>query len=72
MLYRLGLCVLRRTYRQYYEILFHAVILGKHHHHYHHHISTSASNGHHEGQQEQGWTEDLVDSIPLESDSEVC
>jgi hypothetical protein len=30
--YRLGLCVLRRKYRQDYETLFHVVILSKHHH----------------------------------------
>jgi hypothetical protein len=29
----LVLCVLRRTYRQDYETLFHVVILSKHHHH---------------------------------------
>jgi mannosidase alpha-like ER degradation enhancer 1 len=29
----LGLCVLRRIYRQDYETLFHVVILSKHHHH---------------------------------------
>jgi hypothetical protein len=31
---RLGLRVLRRTYRQDYETLFHGVILSKHHHHH--------------------------------------
>jgi hypothetical protein len=31
--FKLGLCVLRRTYRQDYETLFHVVILIKHHHH---------------------------------------
>jgi hypothetical protein len=30
----LGLCVLRRTYRQDYETLLHVVILSKHHHHH--------------------------------------
>jgi hypothetical protein len=34
MIYRLGLCVLLRTYRQDYETFFHIVILSKHHHHY--------------------------------------
>jgi hypothetical protein len=33
----LGLCVLRRTHRQYYETLFPVIILRKHHHHHHHH-----------------------------------
>jgi hypothetical protein len=33
MPYRLGLCVLRRTYREDYETLFHVVILSKHHYH---------------------------------------
>jgi hypothetical protein len=32
---RLGLCGLRRTYRQDYETLFHVVILSKHHHYRH-------------------------------------
>jgi hypothetical protein len=31
----LGLCVLRRTYRQDYETFFRTVILSKHHHHHH-------------------------------------
>jgi hypothetical protein len=30
----LGLYVLRRTYRQDYETLFHVGILSKHHHHH--------------------------------------
>jgi hypothetical protein len=34
----LGLCVLRRTYRQDYETLLHVVILSKHHHHHHHQL----------------------------------
>jgi hypothetical protein len=34
MPYRLGLCVLRRIYRQDYESLFHVVILSEHHHHH--------------------------------------
>jgi hypothetical protein len=34
MPYRLGLCVLRSTYRQDYETLFPVVILSKHHHHH--------------------------------------
>jgi hypothetical protein len=29
-----GLCVLRRTYREDYETLFHVAILSKHHHHH--------------------------------------
>jgi hypothetical protein len=33
MPYRLGLCVLRRTYRQDFETLFHVVILSKYYHH---------------------------------------
>jgi hypothetical protein len=31
----LGLCVLRRTYRQDYETLLHVEILSKHYHHHH-------------------------------------
>jgi hypothetical protein len=31
---RLGLCILRRTYRQDYETFSHVVILIKHHHHH--------------------------------------
>jgi hypothetical protein len=38
MPYRLGLCVLRRTYKEDYETLFPVVILSKHHHHHHHHV----------------------------------
>jgi hypothetical protein len=34
MPYTLGLCALRRMYRQGYETLFHVVILSKHHHVY--------------------------------------
>jgi hypothetical protein len=34
MPYRLGLCVLRRTYRQDYETLFYLLILSKHHHYH--------------------------------------
>jgi hypothetical protein len=30
--YRLGLCVIRTTYRQHYKTLVHVVILSKHHH----------------------------------------
>jgi ABC-type branched-subunit amino acid transport system substrate-binding protein len=33
---RLGLCVLRRTYRQDYETLFNVIILVEPHHHYYH------------------------------------
>jgi hypothetical protein len=38
MPYWLGLCVLRRTWRQssLYETLFHCNTLSKHHHHHHH------------------------------------
>jgi hypothetical protein len=45
MPYRLGLCVLRRIYRQDYETLFHVVILSKHHHHYVFSVSTPPPNG---------------------------